>query len=84
MSDIVTAKGKKFDSDYFVEHRPSKSIYYTVVGVSAEKVMKVFDDPSETCRMEYNGKIYEDFTSLEDVSEEDENIWKLRMTRCNQ
>lgn len=84
MVELVTATGKKFESDYFVEHKPSKSIYFTVVGVSEETVRKVFNDPEETHRMEYNGKIYEDFTSLEDISEVDENIWEMRMTKCNQ
>lgn len=84
MTNIITAKGKEFDSDYFVEHKPSKSIYFTVVGVSEDTVRTVFGDPSETCRMEYNGRIYEDFINIEELAEEDENIWKMRMMRCNQ
>lgn len=84
MTNLVTAKGKIFDSDYFVEHRPSKSVYFSVVGVSEETVRTVFTDPEETHRMEYNGKVYEDFTNLDEIAEEDEGIWKMRMTRCNQ
>lgn len=84
MTDLVTATGKKFDSDYFVEHKPSKSVYFTVVGVSTETVRKVFGDPEETCRMEYNGKIYEDFTILDEITEEDEGVLKMRMMKCNQ
>ena len=84
MTDLVTAKGKKFDSGFFVEHSPSKSIYFTVVDVPEETVRKVFSDPTETCRMEYNGRIYEDFTTLDYITKDDENVWKLRMMRCNQ
>lgn len=84
MVDVVTAKGKKFDSDYFVEHKPSKSVYFTVLGVSIETVRTVFGDAEETCRLEYNGKIYEGYTTLEEVAEEDEGVWKMRLTKCNQ
>ena len=84
MVDLVTATGKKFESDYFVEHKPSKSVYFTVLGVPIETVRTVFGDAEETCRLEYNGKIYEDFTVLEEVAEEDEGVWKMRLKKCNQ
>lgn len=81
MVDLVTATGKRFDSDYFVEHRPSKSVYFSVIGVSEEIVRTIFTDPEETCRMEYNGKTYDDFTNLEEIAEEDKGIWKMRLIK---
>lgn len=84
MTDITTATGKKFRSDYFVEHKPSKCVYFTVVGVSEEEARKVFTDPEETSSLEYNGKIYEGFTDLKNITEEDKGVWKMRLVKCNQ
>lgn len=80
MVDLVTATGKRFDSDYFVEHRPSKSVYFSVVGVSGETVRTVFRDAEETRRLEYSGRVYEGFTDLKEIEEIDEGIWKMRLS----
>ena len=48
MTKIKTATGKEYDSDYFVEHAPSKSLYFRVVCASGEEVRKVFADSEET------------------------------------
>ena len=80
MTKIKTATGKEYDSDFFVEHIPSKSLYLRVICSSEEEVRNVFGDSTETQTLEYNGKNYEGFTKLKNVTEEEDGFWKLRLT----
>ena len=80
MTKIKTATGKEYDSDYFVEHAPSKSLYFRVLCASGEEVRKVFADSEETQVLEYNGKKYEGFTKLKNVDDDGDGFWKLRLT----
>lgn len=79
MTKIKTATGKEYDSDYFTEHKPSKSLYFRVVCASGEEVRNVFADSTETQTLEYNGKKYEGFTNLKYATDDGDDFWKLRL-----
>lgn len=80
MTKIKTATGKEYDSDYLSEHKPSKSLYFRVVCDSEEEVKTVFGNPAETQTIEHNNRIYEGFTKLKYITDEEDGFWKLRLT----
>lgn len=79
MNEITTATGKTFQSDYFVAHKPSKSLYFRIVGAEREEIVNVFSNAEETAVLTYKGKEYVGYTKLAEISDEEE-AWKVRMT----
>jgi hypothetical protein len=79
MSDLTTATGKTFQSDYLVTHMPSHSIYLRIIGESKNDVVDVFDDPNETASITYNGETFIGFTTLKEVFDEGDAI-KVRLS----
>lgn len=77
--ELTTATGKAFECVYFAPHKPSKSIYFSIAGEEKATLEKVFTDATETATLTYKGKIYEGFTRLVYIEDEDDGIWKLRM-----
>ena len=78
--NVTTATGKEFPSDYFVEHSPSKSIYFRVKDTDLETAGRVFSDPEETVCIEYGSNRYEGFTNLDFISDEGDAI-KVRLIK---
>lgn len=78
--NVITATGKEFPSDYFVEHSPSKSLYFRVIETDLETATRVFSDPEETESIEYGSSKYEDFTNLDFISDEGDAI-KVRLIK---
>lgn len=79
MTKVKTETGKEYDSDYFVEHLPSKSVYLRVACASEDEARNVFSDSTETQELEYNGKKYEGFTKLERVANDGDGFFMLRL-----
>lgn len=76
--NVITAKGKEFLSDYFVEHQPSRSIYFRVQETSLETARLVFSDPEETARIRYGKDCFDGFTILDFAMDEGNGI-KVRL-----
>lgn len=76
--NVITATGKEFPSDYFVEHQPSYSLYFRVQETSLETAQSVFSNPEETSRISYGKDCFEGFTNLDFVRDEGNGI-KVRL-----
>ena len=78
--NVITATGKEFPSDYFVEHTPSKSIYFRVTETDLETATGVFSDPEETSMIDYGDNQYNGFTNLDFINDEGDAI-KVRLIK---
>lgn len=78
--NVITATGKEFESDYFVEHKPSKSVYFRIMDTDIETAKAVFEDEGETAVIKYGEQRYEGFTTLDFISDEGDAI-KVRLIR---
>lgn len=76
--NVITATGKEYPSDYFVEHRPSHSIYFRVQDVDLETAESVFSDQEETSVISYGETGYSGYTDLDFISDEGDGI-KVRL-----
>lgn len=79
MTTLKTATGKEFDSDYFVQHEPSNSLYFAV-NTTFETAETVFSNPEETAKLEYVGRVYEGFTTLARIEQKTDSI-KMRLIK---
>lgn len=77
--NVVTAKGKTFLSDYFVEHQPSNSIYFRIK-TDLETAQSVFGDPEETVVLTYKDRQFFSFTELDYAKDEGDAI-KVRLIK---
>lgn len=78
MTNIVTATGKEFKSDYMTIHRPSNTMYLRILDEEQETVRTVFDDENETKTLTYAGNTYEGYTNLERIKD-DGDAWKVSL-----
>ena len=76
--NVITATGKEYPSDYFVEHRPSRSVYFRVQDVDLETAESVFSDPEETEVIWYGETQFSGFTFLDFIADEGDGI-KVRL-----
>lgn len=76
--NVITATGKEFPSDYFVEHRPSRSIYFRVQETDLDTARFVFSDVEETETIEYGEGQFDGFTDLDFIIDEGDAI-KVRL-----
>ena len=76
--NVTTATGKEFPSDYFVEHKPSHSVYFRVQDVDLETAESVFSDPDETYEIWYGETQFVGYTDLDFIYDEGDGI-KVRL-----
>lgn len=76
--NVITATGKEYPSDYFVEHRPSHSVYFRVQDIDLETAESVFSDPEETSVIWYGETQFSGFTLLDFIADEGDGI-KVRL-----
>lgn len=78
--NVITATGKEFPSDFFVEHRPSKSVYFRVQDTDLANAETVFSNPEETEVIWYGTTRFDGFTDLDFISDEGDAI-KVRLIK---
>ena len=78
--NVTTATGKEFPSDYFVEHKTSKSIYFRVQDTDFTTAESVFSNPEETEIIRYGETPFVGFTDLDFISDEGDGI-KVRLIK---
>jgi len=66
--ELITATGKKVETDYFVAHEKPDFLTINVKKMEPNAVNDLFCDPEETCKIEYNGKIYTNYTRFGNIS----------------
>ena len=66
--ELITATGKKVKTDYFVAHENPDFLTINVQEMKPNDVNALFCDPEETCRIEYDGKIYINYTKFGNIS----------------
>lgn len=64
---LTTATGKEVETDSLTEHTNPDFLYINVVGMTPNEVNDLFCDPEETCKIEYNGKIFLNYTRFRNI-----------------
>lgn len=64
MEELITASGKKYQSDFLVTLPSPELAYIRIIGVSLEEVSAVFSDPDEISRIQYGDTVLEGYTEF--------------------
>ena len=64
METVITAKGKKFDTDLVAENLSPARLYIRIVNASMADVATVFSDKSETMGIRYGSRLLSRYTRL--------------------
>lgn len=70
MSEVETATGKRFKSDYLVTIPSPKLLFVRILDSDEETVREVFGNPEETASLKYGETVYEGYTHLNTVFSE--------------
>lgn len=80
MMAFKTATGKEFQTDYFVPHEPSKSLYIRIIDSDINTVREIFTEPEETSLLTYNEREFTGYTQMMGIEQESEAL-KVRLKK---
>lgn len=70
MSDLITATGRTFKSDYFVALTDPPMLFLRVLNQNMDAMQAVFSDPNETSCLTCGGRVAFGYTTLHSIFRE--------------
>lgn len=80
MSDLITATGKSFKSDYFTALDDPPVLFARVLEQNINTVQTVFSNPNETSCLSCGSRVAFGYTNLQSILRE-EDAFKVTLTK---